>query len=451
VSCRLDGGSFAPCASPYTANGLTIGEHTLEVKAIDDSGASTVTSTTWTVVAAGGPDVRIAMEASQREVIAGKEFNTTVTATNMGGRSAEDVVLHIALPPGTEFVSGTASRGATQQAPVVRYGPHVRTTASAKAFPCTVDGLDISCPVGELRPADQFIVQLTLRALRTGTIEVGAQLQSSNAKAQKAQVWLNARPPKLDIAVELKTSGSYDRVRRGEVFTATGTVRNVGGSTAEEVAVRVALPSIAKFVSGTKECTLTGSTLRCPIGALEPRDRFVIRLRLLARRSGQVRIVAIGSSANQHGVRSHLVLHAAVRVSQGHASAAHGSAAVTVQKQQTLVAVVHFASASSALSRRAQAVLQRLGRRVVAGHVRTLTLTCHTDDNGSLFYNLGLSKERCSSVQSYLERHGAGRVRIAAAAFAYLRPAASNATPAGKAENRRVEIRGKETVGAERR
>ncbi len=36
--CRLDGGSFSPCASPQNFSGLSLGDHTFEVKAIDTAG-----------------------------------------------------------------------------------------------------------------------------------------------------------------------------------------------------------------------------------------------------------------------------------------------------------------------------------------------------------------------------------------------------------------------------
>ena len=49
--CKLDGGSFKSCSSPYTVTGLAQGSHTFEVKATDTAGnkETTAKSYTWTV------------------------------------------------------------------------------------------------------------------------------------------------------------------------------------------------------------------------------------------------------------------------------------------------------------------------------------------------------------------------------------------------------------------
>ena len=47
--CRLDGASFAPCASPFTTPALAEGQHSFEVKAIDGMKQSVVRSRSFTV------------------------------------------------------------------------------------------------------------------------------------------------------------------------------------------------------------------------------------------------------------------------------------------------------------------------------------------------------------------------------------------------------------------
>ena len=48
LQCQLDGGTWAPCASPYS--GLNAGNHTLVTRAVDSAGnVSTTTSVTWTI------------------------------------------------------------------------------------------------------------------------------------------------------------------------------------------------------------------------------------------------------------------------------------------------------------------------------------------------------------------------------------------------------------------
>jgi outer membrane protein OmpA-like peptidoglycan-associated protein len=64
----------------------------------------------------------------------------------------------------------------------------------------------------------------------------------------------------------------------------------------------------------------------------------------------------------------------------------------------------------------------------------------HTDSTGSADYNLGLSERRADSVARFLEREGIERSRIQARGYGLERPIASNATVAGRQQNRRVEI-----------
>ncbi|MFT3967971.1 MAG: OmpA family protein [Sphingobium sp.] len=65
----------------------------------------------------------------------------------------------------------------------------------------------------------------------------------------------------------------------------------------------------------------------------------------------------------------------------------------------------------------------------------------HTDSDGSDAYNQGLSERRAGSVADYLSSHGVNSARIATRGFGKTQPIASNDTPEGKAQNRRVEIK----------
>ena len=65
----------------------------------------------------------------------------------------------------------------------------------------------------------------------------------------------------------------------------------------------------------------------------------------------------------------------------------------------------------------------------------------HTDSTGSDVYNQGLSERRAQSVANYLSARGVASARIATRGFGESQPIASNATDAGRAANRRVEIK----------
>lgn len=64
----------------------------------------------------------------------------------------------------------------------------------------------------------------------------------------------------------------------------------------------------------------------------------------------------------------------------------------------------------------------------------------HTDSTGGLDYNQALSERRAQSVAGYLNSQGIDPRRVSALGFGPSQPLASNSTPDGRAQNRRVEI-----------
>ncbi len=69
-----------------------------------------------------------------------------------------------------------------------------------------------------------------------------------------------------------------------------------------------------------------------------------------------------------------------------------------------------------------------------------LEVAGHTDNVGGEAYNKQLSQRRADSVAQYLESKGVAQARIMTAAGGEDHPIASNATEAGRAQNRRVEV-----------
>jgi outer membrane protein OmpA-like peptidoglycan-associated protein len=70
-----------------------------------------------------------------------------------------------------------------------------------------------------------------------------------------------------------------------------------------------------------------------------------------------------------------------------------------------------------------------------------LSLGGHTDSTGSLSFNQQLSQQRAAAVRDYLISQGLKPTEIVAVdGFGPSQPVASNATPAGRQQNRRVEI-----------
>lgn len=65
----------------------------------------------------------------------------------------------------------------------------------------------------------------------------------------------------------------------------------------------------------------------------------------------------------------------------------------------------------------------------------------HTDSRGTDEYNLGLSQRRANAVRDYLVNHGVAASRLVTKGYGESQPVADNATDAGRALNRRVELR----------
>lgn len=65
----------------------------------------------------------------------------------------------------------------------------------------------------------------------------------------------------------------------------------------------------------------------------------------------------------------------------------------------------------------------------------------HTDSDGSDAYNFQLSQDRAQSVATYLAGQGIDSRRFLVRGFGESQPVAPNTSEAGKAQNRRVEIR----------
>ncbi len=65
----------------------------------------------------------------------------------------------------------------------------------------------------------------------------------------------------------------------------------------------------------------------------------------------------------------------------------------------------------------------------------------HTDSDGSDAYNFQLSQDRAQSVATYLTGQGIDSRRFLVRGFGESQPVAPNTSEAGKAQNRRVEIR----------
>jgi outer membrane protein OmpA-like peptidoglycan-associated protein len=78
---------------------------------------------------------------------------------------------------------------------------------------------------------------------------------------------------------------------------------------------------------------------------------------------------------------------------------------------------------------------------VITEYEKTIVeVSGHTDSTGSDQYNLELSGRRATTVSGYLRSQGVSDIRLNTLAFGEAKPIASNDTPAGRQQNRRVEL-----------
>lgn len=94
---------------------------------------------------------------------------------------------------------------------------------------------------------------------------------------------------------------------------------------------------------------------------------------------------------------------------------------------------------SAALRPESEAALAEIVRLLDRQPALKLLVVGHTDNQGTLDYNLNLSTQRAASVVRYLVRNGGiARERLEPHGVGFLAPVATNRTDAGRQKNRRV-------------
>ncbi len=87
-----------------------------------------------------------------------------------------------------------------------------------------------------------------------------------------------------------------------------------------------------------------------------------------------------------------------------------------------------------------ETVLEEVLKMLKAEPTWKITIEGHTDSSGTLAFNQTLSEKRAIAVKDYLVKHGISAERLQTKGFGSSKPVADNATEAGRAQNRRVEL-----------
>lgn len=101
---------------------------------------------------------------------------------------------------------------------------------------------------------------------------------------------------------------------------------------------------------------------------------------------------------------------------------------------------IDFETGGARLSRASDATLDALAAMLLAEPAREVIVVGHSDSQGGLDLNLKLSRDRAEAVRAALVARGVPEGQVSAEGIGFLAPLASNATEAGRARNRRVEL-----------
>ena len=102
---------------------------------------------------------------------------------------------------------------------------------------------------------------------------------------------------------------------------------------------------------------------------------------------------------------------------------------------------ITFAYDSAAVQPQFQRTLDQVASTLAEYNQTYIDVYGHTDSTGSDAYNQTLSERRARSVADYLAGHGVQTARIGTRGYGETQPIASNDTDAGRAANRRVEVK----------
>lgn len=102
---------------------------------------------------------------------------------------------------------------------------------------------------------------------------------------------------------------------------------------------------------------------------------------------------------------------------------------------------VTFVSGRAVLTPNAKAILDGVAASLQANPTVRVEIGGYTDNAGSRLRNITLSRARANAVANYLIQKGVSPSRLTARGYGPANPVATNATAAGRAENRRVELK----------
>ncbi|RZM09937.1 MAG: OmpA family protein, partial [Pedobacter sp.] len=121
-----------------------------------------------------------------------------------------------------------------------------------------------------------------------------------------------------------------------------------------------------------------------------------------------------------------------------------GCPEITKEEEQKITEIaskIFFENNSDKLKTASLNQLDELTAILQKYETANLTIEGYTDSNGSDEFNLKLSERRTQSVKTYLVKQGIPESRLTSTGMGEANPVADNKTAAGRARNRRVELK----------
>jgi outer membrane protein OmpA-like peptidoglycan-associated protein len=111
------------------------------------------------------------------------------------------------------------------------------------------------------------------------------------------------------------------------------------------------------------------------------------------------------------------------------------------QKGSVTLRGIFFDTGKSTIKPESETDLAAIGQALNSDRSLKLEIQGHTDNIGGRASNLNLSQRRAEAVKKYVvQKYGVSEDQLSAAGYGESRPVADNATPMGRAQNRRVEL-----------
>lgn len=458
--CRVDGGAWAPCTSPVTLPALPDGKHKLEIRATDPAGnvESDPYVYEWTIDSSAptAPTLKQspAPNSATSNFVFDVEPGTTLECQVDGGDWKPcDPSFAPQLGEGKHTLkvrqtdaAGNVSAEAVHtwtvdrtapEAPVAVSGPATTTTTRTAAFEFTAEpGSTIECRVdgGDWAPCAS---PLNLGELSLGehVLELRATDAAGNVSTTRTERWtITAEPAKP--AAPAKTEPAKPTAVRVEV--------------SKSVAIDPAKSTVGCRLSvSIKTCEVAIYALKSDLGLVKkgsPEDKLVRIGTGTASSDDDSGHVGVKIKLNGTGKRAMKRVGGVKARVNVKATASEGGQKLYAHRYTKIRPATQVVVPSDGLFATDSAVISTVGKRylqsVAGGLYGAKGAECigHTDAQGSASYNARLGLARAKAVCAYLTRLGvkAGKRTTSAGET---KPRATNLTAAGRALNRRVELK----------